>query len=100
MAKKEQLPAAPAKKISDEEAQVLAKIGLSQAESNAPARAAVGRYFAQVLDGEWITLDQARAALNILSSSSTSEQKALCNRVLSRYLSQFPVPEPAKAVAA
>ena len=77
--------------ITDGQAQFLAEVGGSQASCNDVARLALAAYLEDVLVCKSISDAQGRAALKIMSAATTSNHKALCDKIICRYVAQFPV---------
>ena len=88
--------AAAERTINDDEAAILAKIGMSGAEVNDKARRAMNRYLKDLSEKKSISDEEAEACLSVLRQSATSEQKILCNKVIAIYVSKFEQPEAAK----
>ena len=77
------------RRISTDEAAVVAKLGMSGAYDNEKARRVLNIYLEGLTGRENVSDDDARAVLSILKESATSYQKDLCNKILTRYLGKF-----------
>lgn len=92
-------PSLKVREISNDEASVLAKLGLSGAEVNDKARRAMDYYLEGLVRKDSISDEQARSCLDVLRQSSTENQKRLCNKVLAKYVSKFEFAQPKKEAA-
>lgn len=88
------------REITVDEAKVLASLGMSGAEVNDKARKAMTYFLEALTLKDTIEDDEAKAALDVLKQSATVEQKALCNRVLLKYVSKFDFAQPGAHAAA
>ena len=78
-----------ARRISTDEAAVVAKLGMSGANDNEKARRVLNLYLEGLVGCADISDDDARAAISILKEVATSFQKDLCNKILTKYLGKF-----------
>lgn len=93
----------PARKVTTDEAAVLAKLAMSGADDNQKSRFVMTVYLEGLLSGGEVEDDDAKAAIAILGQASTENHKKLCNKVIGKYLGKFdallPKPIEAKPVA-
>ena len=75
--------------ITVAEAKVLASLGMSGAEVNDKARRAMTYFLEALVSKSDITDDEAKACLDVLKQAATADQKALCNKVLYKYVGKF-----------
>lgn len=86
------------KPVTNEEAQALCKIGMSMATMNDKARAVLMVYLEHTLAKPEISTDEVTSVLNVLQRGATTNQKDLCDKIVSKYLSKFDGLVPVKPV--
>ena len=91
--------AATAAGISEAQAEFLSELGASGFSGNDRARGMLRTYLEDVADGNEVSDEQARAALVVLRSASTSTHRGLCDRILSKYILKFKAYEYVEAKA-
>jgi len=80
--------------ITTDEAKVLVKLGMSGADVNDKARRATNYYLTMLTEKDEIEDDEANVCLDIIKQASTTEQKHLCNLVLSKYVGKLDFAQP------
>ena len=87
---------AKSREITTDEAAVLVKLGMSGADINDKARRAVTHFLEVLTNKDEIDDAEAKICIDVLRQLATSDQKALCNKVLLKYVSKFDFAQPKK----
>ena len=74
--------------ITNKEAEILVKLGISQINENEKSRRILECYLSLLLDKE-ITDDDAKTVVSVLNTATTSKHRQLCDKILSKYLVKF-----------